>query len=606
MPKMYDFIHEDAYALLAMQYIEGESLYTRQQSLNPYCTTWVDLNNHASQTLIGYAIRISEMIVRMHKAGYIHRDIMPVNFLIDKQENIYFIDLELTWSPTNPSPHPPFTLGTPGFAAPEQMNRLTPQFDHDTYSVGALLVFTLTNITPIRFTHGNLSNLNSNLLFFLGDKELTSVLTNCLSPIAAKRPSLHQILTELAKYRGVIQHGFSKTTLTKIDKPNDNDILEMIHNSLDGLSQAPLVLGNDLWCSKRTIAGNSISGKSKQYAIFPGLGEGIAGPLYVLARLFRAGVSVNSHETTFLKAWRYLSRNHLQQPYSLKPGLYYGAAGIAMALAEALNSGLLPEDNQYCLSGKTISSLLHIENNLIDLSTGVAGQGIATLRCAHFLSKENQDHILSKTCGLLLAKKPLQTYSNNPMSADFISGDIGLLWFMLDYASWSNDPSLKKQLTAEIDKILKSKKLIQNVAKIIATRESYDTPDGCFGVILLLLKAYEVLENNQYKAAAIRFLLRYPDRIAHYNFTQANGLAGLGELYLEAARITGEERWRERAHWILNVFFHLIQKSADNVGYWVLEEHNPPTADLLTGVSGIIHFLARCLYPTKIGYRMLT
>jgi len=82
-------------------------------------------------------------------------------------------------------------------------------------------------------------------------------------------------------------------------------------------------------------------------------------------------------------------------------------------------------------------------------------------------------------------------------------------------------------------------------------------------------------------------------------------MAALGELYLEAGRVFKSEEWYTRANLIANVFIHTFLKNQEGSGYWNMEERNAPTADFMVGNSGIIHFLARCIYPDKIGYRLL-
>jgi hypothetical protein len=125
-------------------------------------------------------------------------------------------------------------------------------------------------------------------------------------------------------------------------------------------------------------------------------------------------------------------------------------------------------------------------------------------------------------------------------------------------------------------------------------------------MIVFLLKAYEVLNDNVYKEIAETALFKYPRCVVNPNFTQQNGLAGLGEVYLEAWRTLKNEEWKIRADWIANVFLHsFIEDKENQSGFWQMEENNPSTADLLTGVSGILHFLSRCVYPSKIGYRLL-
>jgi hypothetical protein len=122
---------------------------------------------------------------------------------------------------------------------------------------------------------------------------------------------------------------------------------------------------------------------------------------------------------------------------------------------------------------------------------------------------------------------------------------------------------------------------------------------------MILIKAYEILHENTYRKIAENALFKYPSRIAHTNFNQENGLAAIGEVYLEAWRVFKNDQWKYRADWISNVFINTFCRIEDGCGHWVMEQNNPPTADFLLGNSGIIHFLVRCLHPDKIGYRLL-
>ncbi len=121
-----------------MQYITGTSLYNKLKEINSISKSWHDLTISESVQLLTYLIQIVIAISNLHKKGYVHRDIVPVNFLIDKSEKLFLIDLELTYSLRENKPSPPFTLGTPGFASPEQQAISRPTTKEDIYGLGAL------------------------------------------------------------------------------------------------------------------------------------------------------------------------------------------------------------------------------------------------------------------------------------------------------------------------------------------------------------------------------------------------------------------------------------------------------------------------------------
>jgi hypothetical protein len=84
----------------------------------------------------------------------------------------------------------------------------------------------------------------------------------------------------------------------------------------------------------------------------------------------------------------------------------------------------------------------------------------------------------------------------------------------------------------------------------------------------------------------------HPISPCHPNLSQCHGLAGLGEIYLEAARVLGEAPWRDRATRISATLTGLRQSDANGT-YWVVENPYIPTADLMIGSAGVAHFLAR-------------
>jgi hypothetical protein len=66
----------------------------------------------------------------------------------------------------------------------------------------------------------------------------------------------------------------------------------------------------------------------------------------------------------------------------------------------------------------------------------------------------------------------------------------------------------------------------------------------------------------------------------------------LGEIYVEAARVLDEHQWEVRAENIAGVVRSLARDDDDYVT-WLVENPHVPTADLMAGCSGVIHFLVR-------------
>ena len=66
----------------------------------------------------------AEALAAVHRAGYIHRDICPRNFVVDKDcESLKLIDFGLTVPATPPFMQPGNRTGTPNYMAPEVVRR---------------------------------------------------------------------------------------------------------------------------------------------------------------------------------------------------------------------------------------------------------------------------------------------------------------------------------------------------------------------------------------------------------------------------------------------------------------------------------------------------
>jgi hypothetical protein len=370
-----------------------------------------------------------------------------------------------------------------------------------------------------------------------------------------------------------------------------------------------MVLG-DLWLSKQITTDNPSPQNSRKFALSRGTSEGISGVLYVLARIYRAGISIDPCMPGFRKGWETFKNNTLNKLNETPHGLYKGTAGIAIALGEGLRSGLLQDKELY---KQKILECLRPKAEGLDIANGIAGQGVAILNCQEFLKNENFNELTEKIIQELLGRQQKDgswfssQQSKNTKTVplfDMAYDDVGIALFLLDYLAVKSNNNVEKTLTKAIHNILQNKRCKEFLNRQVASRNSYEVGDGGKGLLLLLIKAYDFFHENNYRKIALGALLRYPPKIIHPNFTQANGLASMGEIYREAYRVFKNEEWNNRADWIANIYIHTFCRTQDSSGHWVLEQNSLPTADFLTGISGIIHFLARTLYPGKLGYRL--
>lgn len=154
--RAYDVDHERDGNLeinfLVMEYVEGSNLYDLVQSegmLSP-----VRAADYIRQGALG--------LEHAHKAGMVHRDVKPGNFLVDPQGVVKLMDLGLARVHEEAEDrsvtieHDERVLGTADYLAPEQaVDSHTVDSRADLYSLGCTFFFLLTGRPP--FSEGSLT-----------------------------------------------------------------------------------------------------------------------------------------------------------------------------------------------------------------------------------------------------------------------------------------------------------------------------------------------------------------------------------------------------------------------------------------------------------------
>jgi serine/threonine protein kinase len=617
LPLIFDLFQEDGDTYLIMEFIKGNSLYNRLKEINFNAKSWFELALNERIEILNYLLKIVSIIELLHKEGYIHRDITPGNFLIGNNQKIYLIDMELSYCVRTGFPTPPFTYGTPGFMSPQQENANIPSFSEDIFGIGALMIILFTGLSPVRFDTRDREILKQSMIFFIGDLDIAELISKCLCHNPETRPTLENIRVTLEDYNRRIDKAaikYHKACSTEYADFISNN--ELIENAIKGLIKSPIVVLNQLWYSKAKYYGSPDITSEKEYSRQPGLHTGIAGVLYCLARTKRIGLSISHCETVYKTNWEYLETEYLSNIQNLLPGLYYGAAGMALAISEGIRSGLIPDN---VVNRQRIVDCLSLSTENLDLASGISGQGISTLLCADYLDKSFLSGRLSQLLETILrTQQPNGTWNiplilgskQNKLNFRFSNGIPGIIYFLLAYHSKYPDSRVKASAIKALDWIEKNTKSLSDLFnnrtykdKITGGNESGDERKG---LILIFIKAYDLLNVEHYREIAEKELVNYPDHMVKIDFSQDTGLCGLGELYLEAFRSFRSERWFQRAAWIADVFRHTFCRNYDGSGYWVMDERGEPTADFMIGNSGVIHFLAQFQQPGKIGYRILS
>ncbi len=122
---------------VVMEFIDGTSLqYVRQSRI----TTLAQKLELLAQAADG--------LTAVHAAGFIHHDIGPKNFLVDREDNVKLIDFGLTVPNTPEFQRGGNRTGTIQYMAPEVIRREPKSEKIDIFSFGAVMFEFLTNKLP--------------------------------------------------------------------------------------------------------------------------------------------------------------------------------------------------------------------------------------------------------------------------------------------------------------------------------------------------------------------------------------------------------------------------------------------------------------------------
>ena len=192
------------FPLFEMEYVDGGDLKTL-------------IDNHAPlspERACRIAFDIARGLEHAHASNLIHSDLKPRNILLTKTEEVKISDWGLGKIASSSSQG----LGyTPGYAAPEQIQRKPLDRRADAYQIGVILYELLTGDNP--FDHGSLAERDEKVLTLMPEKPsrwnhevepLDSLITSCLEKEPTNRPGMREIREGLSQYMsmryGVLLH----------------------------------------------------------------------------------------------------------------------------------------------------------------------------------------------------------------------------------------------------------------------------------------------------------------------------------------------------------------------------------------------------------------
>lgn len=604
-PAAGEYFELHGHGYLPFQYLEGVTLLEAAATAGNNCA-WTSLLEHDRIRLLRVMRRLARHLASMHAAGFVHRDLSPTNVLIHDDLEVSLIDLELAHTIGDPTP--PFGKGTLGYISPEQEAGSEALPSQDVFGFGCLLVFLLCGCDPRLVVTGNSRELAKRLSALSGraDPPLIEVTAQCLGFSPSSRPDMSEICAFLAETHEPSVRFARKTSWRVGSCDQGSSALAQLETSIvEGvrglLADTLRDRETGLWLS---LSGDSdsASGASRYFELRRDTHHGVAGVIYALARLVRLGyIDAHAVRSDLMRATQWLLAERSAQSVNL-PGLYFGEAGVAVALLEAKTSGFTIDVDEI---DSVLSSSLDTAIDWLDITHGAAGQGIAAMLCEPLLPRAREAahrfarHLVNaqEEDGSWRVPPGVDGLSGQTLSG-FAHGCAGIVYFLAAYTSRSRCTDVEQAVRQGAQWLMSNAKNRDD--KALEWPYSDAIPErwrwwchGSPGIALAFLQLYKQTGDAVYADIAVRALNLHREDVRATNLSLCHGLSGLGEIYLEAATILDDSRWFRRAEAIASTLLALSISSPSGHLTWLVEDPYTSTADLMVGTAGVLHFLSR-------------
>lgn len=578
------------------------------------------LSRRRQGRVVSRLIELSRIIARLHAEGYLHRDVKPSNFRVRPDDHLSMIDVELAHSLA--ASEPPFGSGTPGFMSPQQQTGEAPSAADDVFGLGATALYLLTGIHPLRLVFSRRDVRPSELreLAHGAPAGLVECVARCLSVAPELRPDVRSLEAALCEAAADVD-GTHKATRSRAPSRARSvrlraEVRGILPRATHGLLEEVCLddqLG--LWLSQKPEQIGAKALVASEYGLYRSANRGVAGVVYCLSRLARYGFVPRRARKRIADAVDWLLAHAATSDDQL-PGLHFGEAGVAVAIAEAVRSGLIdrgPWLDEY------LAEALHGPLDWHDLTHGAAGQGIAAMCCADVLDEPRLFSAAHRCASFLVATQDRDGGWTTPPGAaglsgarltGFAHGAAGIVYFLCEYSVRAESATAKRAALRGAGWLRAQARTPRSGGFLEwPTREGEDDVwrwwcHGAPGIALVWLKLFEHYRDPDDEATAVRSLRSHPPEVRYSNLSSCHGLCGLGEIYLEAQRVLAGPEWSLRAERVANVLLQLGRPTGDGVT-WLVEDGLVPTGDLMVGCAGIAHFLLRVGSDDRLTFPLL-
>jgi hypothetical protein len=588
IPRHHMVFDRDDSLFLAIDHVEGRDFSDRPARRYDRADI-----AHREQ-LIGDLIGLAATLGDLHRRGVVHRDLSPRNVRVGADGRTWLLDLEMA-APVGER-DALFMQGTMGFISPEQQAGGAAAFADDLYAVGALIANAITGFDPRRMSLAADADLAGRLAMLSGaPSALVALAVDLLAADPADRPAIAEVE---ARLRRIDARTVAISSLA--DRADD----ALLDGALSWLVAGGLRddrTGLPLSPELQALGHDASLSVPQAYRLFRSANRGVAGVLYGAARLVRLGARAAQVGDFAERAVDWLLA-HAATPDDQMPGLHFGEAGVALAFVEAVDAGLIDRGRWFeAYLDQVFSGPL----DWPDLTHGAAGQGLAALQAAYGARLPGLARYADQCARYLIDRQRADgswawpdgvSGMEGTVYTGFAHGVAGIVHFLAVHARARGDRDAMAAARAGGEWLVRQAR--RNGAHSWWPRAQ--DPDDAWhwwchggpGIALALLALYALDRDARWADLARDALGAHALSPCHPNLSQCHGLAGLGEIYLEAARVLDDPQWLARARRISATLIGLQRRDAHGIS-WMVENPHIPTADLMIGSAGVAHFLAR-------------
>jgi len=148
IPRIYEIVFDNGTVTILEEYVEGLTI-----------SDVLDSGLYKESGVVAVISSLCDALSILHKNGIVHRDIKPENVMIDNSGTVKLIDFSASKIYKPHRSQDTQTLGTTGYAAPEQFGITQSDRRVDIYALGILMNVMLTGEYPSKFfCQGRLAN----------------------------------------------------------------------------------------------------------------------------------------------------------------------------------------------------------------------------------------------------------------------------------------------------------------------------------------------------------------------------------------------------------------------------------------------------------------